>query len=121
MATRGTLRADQEVALVEGSATARTDDRLVDGTPVGHVLGEAAALPSPEGPKAEFAASLGTDALAPTNLLPTNPRALKRAFETGGTSVVRGMRNYLHDLTRNDGWPRQVDSSGFVLGENTAA
>src|SRR5207245_3425202 len=30
-------------------------------------------------------------------------------------------RNYLHDLARNDGWPRQVDRSSFVLGENTAA
>ena len=28
---------------MEESATARTDDRLVDGTPVGHVLGAAEA------------------------------------------------------------------------------
>jgi polyhydroxyalkanoate synthase len=84
-------------------------------------LVDAAGLPAPEGPKAEFAASLLADALAPTNMLMTNPRALKRAFETGGTSVVRGARNYLHDLARNDGWPRQVDRSPFVLGENTAA
>ena len=31
------------------------------------------------------------------------------------------MRNYLHDLARNDGWPRQVDRSPFVLGRNVAA
>jgi polyhydroxyalkanoate synthase len=86
-----------------------------------HELVEAAGLPAPEGPKAEFAASLLADALSPTNLLLTNPRALKRAFETGGTSVVRGLRNYLHDLARNDGWPRQVDRSPFVLGRNVAA
>ena len=36
-------------------------------------LVEAAGLPAPEGPKAEFAASLLGDALAPTNLLLTNP------------------------------------------------
>ena len=86
-----------------------------------HELVEAAGLPSPEGPKAEFAATLFADALSPTNLLFTNPRALKRAFETGGTSVVRGMRNYVHDLLHNEGWPRQVDRSSFVLGQNTAA
>jgi polyhydroxyalkanoate synthase subunit PhaC len=84
-------------------------------------LVEAAGLSAPEGPKAEFAASLLADALAPTNLLLTNPRALKRALETGGTSIVRGLRNYLHDLARNDGWPRQVDRSPFVLGRNVAA
>jgi len=86
-----------------------------------HELVAAAGLPEPEGPKAEFAATLVTDALAPTNLLLTNPRALKRAFETGGTSIVRGARNYLYDLMHNDGWPRQVDCSSFVLGRNVAA
>ncbi len=84
-------------------------------------LVEAVAQPAPEGPKAEFAASILVDVLAPTNFLLTNPRALKRAFETGGTSVVRGARNYLHDVVHNDGWPRQVDREPFVLGRNTAA
>jgi polyhydroxyalkanoate synthase len=86
-----------------------------------HELVEAAALAPPEGPKAEFAASILADALAPTNLLLTNPRALKRAFETGGTSLVRGARNFLHDVKHNDGWPSQVDRESFVLGTNTAA
>ncbi len=86
-----------------------------------HDLVDAAGLQPPEGPKAEFAASILADALAPTNLLFTNPRALKRVFETGGTSVVRGARNYFNDVRHNDGWPRQVDRTPFVLGKNTAA
>ena len=86
-----------------------------------HELVEAAGLVPPEGPKAEFAASILADALAPTNILFTNPRALKRAFETGGTSVVRGARNFVHDMRHNGGWPSQVDRESFVLGKNTAA
>lgn len=81
----------------------------------------AARLERREQSKAEFAASIVADALSPTNFLIGNPRALKRAFETGGTSVVRGARNFVHDVTKNDGWPSQVDRSSFVLGENLAA
>jgi polyhydroxyalkanoate synthase len=84
-------------------------------------LVEAARLGPPDGPKAEFAASLLVDAIAPTNLLLTNPRALKRVFETNGTSAVRGARNFVRDVLENDGWPRQVDRSSFVLGTNTAS
>ena len=84
-------------------------------------LAEAAGLEPPEGPKAAFAASVVADAVAPTNFLLTNPLALKRAFETGGTSVLRGLRNFTRDLLRNDGWPSQVDRSKFVLGRNVAA
>jgi polyhydroxyalkanoate synthase len=86
-----------------------------------HELVDAAGLEPPEGPKAAFAASILADALAPTNLLFTNPRALKRAFETGGTSILRGARNFVHDVRYNDGWPSQVDRESFVLGKNTAA
>jgi len=71
--------------------------------------------------KAAFAVSLLADALAPTNLLLGNPAALKRAFDTGGWSVLLGARNCLDDLRHNGGRPRQVDSSSFRLGENMAA
>jgi polyhydroxyalkanoate synthase len=86
-----------------------------------HDLVDAADLDAPEGPKAAFAASVLADALAPTNFPLGNPRAVKRAFETCGTSVVRGLRNFVHDVVRNGGWPSQVDRSSFVLGRNTAA
>jgi polyhydroxyalkanoate synthase len=71
--------------------------------------------------KAGFAVDLLADALAPTNLLLTNPAALKRAFDTGGQSVVAGGRNFVDDLRHNGGRPRQVDTSSFRLGENMAA
>ncbi len=71
--------------------------------------------------KAELAAGFLVDALAPTNFLPTNPAAIKRALDTGGTSVLAGARNFLSDLVSNGGMPRQVDTSSFRLGENMAA
>lgn len=71
--------------------------------------------------KASMALELIIDATAPTNFLPTNPAALKRAFETGGASVVRGARAFVDDLVHNQGRPRQVDASGFEVGRNLAA
>jgi poly[(R)-3-hydroxyalkanoate] polymerase subunit PhaC len=84
-------------------------------------LVDAAGLEEPDASKAAFAAGVLTDAVAPTNFPLGNPRAVKRAFETGGMSLVRGARNFAHDLLRNEGWPSQVDRSSFVLGDNTAA
>ncbi len=71
--------------------------------------------------KAEFVVAQIVDALAPTNFLPGNPTALKRAFETGGASVARGFRQFLDAAAHNGGWPQQVDAKAFVLGENLAA
>jgi polyhydroxyalkanoate synthase len=71
--------------------------------------------------KARLAMSLLVDLIAPTNFLSTNPAALKRAFDTGGRSVIKGSQNFLDDLLHNNGRPRQVDTSGFTLGENLAA
>jgi polyhydroxyalkanoate synthase subunit PhaC len=71
--------------------------------------------------KAELAAGFVVDALAPTNFLLTNPAAVKRAFDTGGASVLAGARNFVRDLISNGGRPRQVDTRSFRLGENLAA
>ena len=43
--------------------------------------------------RARFAVNAVTSALAPTNALLGNPAALKRAFDTGGASVLRGLGN----------------------------
>jgi polyhydroxyalkanoate synthase len=80
-----------------------------------------AALDEHETRKAEFAMQMVVDALAPTNFLLGNPAALKKAFDTGAASLVRGMRNFLDDVRSNDGFPRQVDLTPFKVGENLAA
>ena len=71
--------------------------------------------------KARLASDLVLAALAPTNYLATNPAALKRAFDTGGASLVAGARNFLGDLRDNKGMPRQVDTRPFEIGRNLAA
>ncbi|HEY6647245.1 MAG TPA: alpha/beta fold hydrolase, partial [Mycobacterium sp.] len=71
--------------------------------------------------KARFAAKFLVDALAPTNTLAGNPAAIRRAFDTGGKSIGRGLKNWLHDVRHNGGWPSQVDTSGFEVGVNMAA
>lgn len=81
---------------------------------------DAANLDEAEDRKAKFAASFAFDALAPTNMLLTNPDALAKAAATGGASVVKGAANMLHDLRHNDGWPSKVDDSGFEPGLNMA-
>ncbi|MGO9667845.1 MAG: PHA/PHB synthase family protein [Streptosporangiaceae bacterium] len=81
-------------------------------------LGSGSAL---DDAKAQLATGFLLDALAPTNFLPTNPAALKRALETGGTSVRAGAGNFVSDLLSNNGRPRQVDKRPFKIGENLAA
>jgi polyhydroxyalkanoate synthase len=83
------------------------------------VLG-AAALPADAAGKSALALELILDALAPTNFLATNPAALKRAFDTAGASLVKGAQNFVDDLLRNGGRPRQVDTSAFGVGRNLA-
>jgi polyhydroxyalkanoate synthase subunit PhaC len=80
----------------------------------------AAALDTDAARKAELGAQLFLDAVAPTNLLGLNPAALKRAFDTGGMSLLRGARNVIDDAVHNEGRPRQVDTSSFEVGRNLA-
>jgi len=68
-----------------------------------------------------FAISLLTEALAPTNTLLGNPAALKRAFDTGGLSLLNGLGNFVDDLLHNGGMPSQVDKRPFKVGENIGA
>ena len=86
----------------------------------GEVLDTGRGDPVSDG-KAQLATGFLLDALSPTNFLMTNPAALKRAFETGGGSLVAGAQNFLDDLANNKGRPSQVDTSSFHLGQNMAA
>ena len=70
--------------------------------------------------RARFVVSLFVDAMAPTNVLAGNPAALKRALDTGGTSLLRGIEHFVSDLARNGGMPSQVDGRKFAVGRNVA-
>jgi polyhydroxyalkanoate synthase len=70
--------------------------------------------------KAEFAVQLMIDAFAPTNTPAGNPAVLKKAFESGGLSLVKGARNFARDLVTNGGAPRQVATDVHKVGVNMA-
>jgi len=70
--------------------------------------------------RAQFLLSLLTEALAPTNFLLGNPAALKKAIDTGGASLLRGLQNMASDLAVNGGMPSMVDRSAFRVGRNLA-
>ncbi|MEI6441140.1 MAG: alpha/beta fold hydrolase [Alphaproteobacteria bacterium] len=70
--------------------------------------------------RASFITGMVMDSVAPTNTLIGNPSALKKAFETGGVSLVRGLQNAYEDMTKNDGIVSQVDKRPFKVGENLA-
>src|SRR5688500_11149274 len=63
---------------------------------------ELAELEEPWAGKARFLTRMLIDAMSPSNFLAGNPTAVKRAFDTGGLSLMRGARNYLTDLTTNN-------------------
>jgi polyhydroxyalkanoate synthase len=71
--------------------------------------------------RAKFLGGVLTSMLAPNNTLLGNPAALKRAFETGGASLLAGTRNLVRDVIRNNGMPSQVPSGAFKVGETLAA
>jgi polyhydroxyalkanoate synthase len=70
--------------------------------------------------RAEFATTLLTSAVAPTNNPLTNPTAIAKAVATRGQSLRSGLRHFAHDLRHNGGLPSQVDTRPFEVGKNLA-
>jgi polyhydroxyalkanoate synthase len=85
-----------------------------------HGLVDAMGLPQRDTARAHFVVALLTEAVAPTNSVLGNPAALKKALETGGASLGRGLVNLLRDAAMNGGMPAQVDKSAFEVGKNLA-
>ena len=67
-----------------------------------------------------FLLNIVQSAAAPTNTFLGNPAAMKRAYETGGLSLLRGMRNFLGDAVHNGGMPSIVDRSAYAVGRDLA-
>jgi polyhydroxyalkanoate synthase subunit PhaC len=70
--------------------------------------------------RAHFVAGMVIDSLSPTNALISNPAAIKKAVDTGGASLLRGLKNAYDDIVNNDGLVSQVDKRPFKIGENIA-
>ncbi len=58
------------------------------------------------------------DALSPSNYIATNPQAMRRAMETGGDSLAKGVRNLVEDLGK--GRISMTDEQAFEVGRNLA-
>jgi len=75
-------------------------------------------IPAREKRRAAFWARQWLNAIAPTNYLMTNPVAIRKFWESGGDSLVRGIENLAADLRVGD--IQMVDRSGFEVGKNLA-
>ena len=95
---------------------------LLTAACVQSAVGNLRGLEEQDAAKLAFYTRQFVDAMAPTNFLATNPAALKETVETKGENLLKGMRNVLDDLERNDGRfaPRMSDESHFTLGETIA-
>ena len=80
--------------------------------------GEVADMDDAERRRLNFHLRQFVDALSPSLCIASNPVALRRAFETGGTSLADGMRNLMSDIRQ--GRLTMVDASAFAPGRNLA-
>jgi polyhydroxyalkanoate synthase len=79
-----------------------------------------AAAPLDDRSKAQWGFVLRqvVDALSPANTLATNPEAMQTALESGGASLVEGMRMFMQDFAK--GRVSMTDDTAFEVGRNVA-
>lgn len=72
--------------------------------------------------KAKFFTRQFIDMMSPTNMIATNPAALRAMLETNGQSLVQGFEQLRQDLSHGDGRLHisQSDENAFTIGENVA-
>lgn len=68
--------------------------------------------------RVRFAVEQWLAAAAPSNFLALNVQAQKKALETNGESIAKGMQNLLHDIRQ--GHVSMTDESQFEVGTNVA-
>jgi len=71
--------------------------------------------------RARFVLDAAKDVMAPVNSLVGNPEALRMAVETRGSSVIKGLRNFVDDVRHNHGYPAVADRHAFDIGRDVAA
>ena len=81
-------------------------------------LAEAAESDAKTKARLRFAVEQWMAASAPSNFLALNAEAQKKAIETRGESIAKGMANMLHDMKQ--GHVSMTDESIFEVGKNVA-
>ena len=68
--------------------------------------------------RVRFAVQQWVDLMSPSNFLALNPEAQRKALETKGESISKGIQQLLHDVQQ--GHVSQTDESLFEVGRNVA-
>jgi len=86
----------------------------------GYLSGLVEAVQADAGTKERlrFAVRQWIDAACPANFPATNPEAMRKAIETNGESLTRGLANLIADAGK--GHISQTDESAFEVGRNIA-
>ncbi len=71
--------------------------------------------------RARFMLDIMKDLAAPMNSLAGNPAALRKAWQTRGKSLLKGLRNYVDDLRHNHGYPAVAARDAFKIGVDVCA
>ena len=79
-------------------------------------------IPEDSKRKVDFFTRQYIDALAPSNFALTNPQVLRETMKSGGTNLVKGLKNLLEDLDEGDGQLKikMTDAAAFKVGRNVA-
>jgi polyhydroxyalkanoate synthase subunit PhaC len=80
----------------------------------------AAGLDEADSERVGFVLTNLIDALAPSNNPLLNPAALKAALDTGGGSILAGLRNFLTDMAVPPRVPSMVEPNAFEVGVDLA-
>ncbi len=83
-----------------------------------NMLYETPGLSGKEKRRAAFWWRKWLNAMAPTNFLLTNPVAMRKAVESNGETLVRGMRIFLDDLKAGN--VRMTGENDFTVGKDLA-
>jgi poly(3-hydroxyalkanoate) synthetase len=93
---------------------------LAANNTVGQLLSDA-KLDWRDTERMQFVLDFVTEGLAPSNNPLVNPVGYKAAIDTGGRSVVRGLRHFVTDMRKAPRLPAMVEPDAFTLGETVAA
>jgi len=95
---------------------------LIAARHIHDVVSGVQGLPDESKKKVDFFTRQYVDALSPSNFAVTNPQVLRETMKSGGTNLVKGLKNLLEDLDEGDGQLRikMSDEKAFRIGHNVA-
>ena len=95
---------------------------LIAARHIHDVVSGVEGLPDGSKRKVDFFTRQYVDALSPSNFALTNPQVLRETMNSGGTNLVKGLKNLLEDLDEGDGQLRikMTDEKAFKIGVNVA-